>query len=393
MIQLTKKKAQIFYTLVQCFYWLTNGFMYSFATLYLQDLGFSNSKIGIFLGCAYGGAALMQPTLASFITSKGLQIRTSMRAMYAWIAVVAGIVLVVPMPQLVKAVLLVLIFSTQSAAIPCVNTLVKTLEQGGVPVNFGRARGISCITYAIATVIMGQITLVILPKWIPAFYIGSALGMVILMSVCQVPHVRFEETTEKKKEKGARLLKNSKFVQFLVGAGCFYLGLVLLEGFMLQIMQNVQGTSADMSLALSIGSIAELLALFFYLRLRKWFGYRKMLLFAGWAWVLRYGIVMMAASPMMIFASQLMHFCTFAFYTPASLDFMSDVLPAKDFLKGQALLGSICSVGSVFATFLGGILLDVLGVTATIGCIIGVSVLGAICFTLAVRGKQEVSNE
>ena len=30
MIQLTKQRAQWFYTLVQCFYWLTNGFMYSF---------------------------------------------------------------------------------------------------------------------------------------------------------------------------------------------------------------------------------------------------------------------------------------------------------------------------------------------------------------------------
>ena len=386
LIQLTKQRAQWFYTLVQCFYWLTNGFMYSFATLYLQDLGFSNSKIGIFLGCAYGAAACLQPALASFITAKGLQIRTSMRTMYSFIAAVSLVVLLLPMPQLLQAGLLVMIFSIQSAAIPCVNTLVKTLEQSGLPVNFGRARGISCITYAIATVIMGQITLVIMPKWIPAFYIGSALCMVVLMSVCNVPHVRFEEAVTKK-EKGIGLLKNRRFVQFLMGAGCFYLGLVLLEGFMLQIMQNVKGTSADMSLALSIGSIAELLALFFYLHLRKWFGYKKMLMFAGWAWVVRYVIVMLAASPMMIFASQLMHFCTFAFYTPASIDFMSEVLSAKDFLKGQALLGSICSVGSVFATFVGGILLDVLGVSATIGCIIGVAFVGAICFTMAVSNK------
>ncbi len=387
MIQLTQKRAQVFYTLVQCFYWLTNGFMYSFAAVYLQGLGFSNSQIGIFLGCAYGGAACLQPALASFISSKGLQIRTSMRTMYAFIAIFAAVVLLIPMPTLAQAAILVVLFATQTAANPCVNTLVKTLEHGGVPVNFGKARAFSCITYAIATVAMGQITLLILPKWIPAFYIGSALCMVILMSVCSVPHVTFEEARANKKEKGTALLKNRKFVQFLMGAGCFYLGLVLLEGFMLQIMQNVDGTSADMSLALSIGSVVELLALFFYLRLKKWFGYKNMLLFAGWAWVVRYIIVMLASSPMMIFASQLMHFCTFAFYTPASLDFMSEVLPAKDFLKGQALLGSICSVGSVFATFLGGILLDVLGVSSTIGCIIGVSAVGAICFTLAVRSK------
>ena len=69
LIQLTQKKAQVFYTLVQCFYWLTNGFMYSFGSLYLQGIGFSNSEIGIFLGCAYGGAACLQPVIASFISS------------------------------------------------------------------------------------------------------------------------------------------------------------------------------------------------------------------------------------------------------------------------------------------------------------------------------------
>ena len=37
LIQLTQKKAQVFYTLVQCFYWLTNGFMYSFGSLYLSQ--------------------------------------------------------------------------------------------------------------------------------------------------------------------------------------------------------------------------------------------------------------------------------------------------------------------------------------------------------------------
>ena len=389
LIQLTQKKAQVFYTLVQCFYWLTNGFMYSFGALYLQGIGFSNSEIGIFLGCAYGGAACLQPVIASFISSKGLQIRTSMKNMYAFIAIFAAVVLLVPMPTIVQAVILVVLFATQTAANPCVNTLVKTLEHGGVPANFGKARAFSCITYAIATVAMGQITLMILPKWIPAFYIGSALCMVILMSICGVPHVVFEESNSAKKDKGTALFKNRKFVLFLIGAGCFYLGLVLLEGFMLQIMQNVEGTSADMSIALSIGSVVELLALFLYLRLKKWLGYKNMLLFAGWAWVVRYIIVMLAGSPVVIFASQLMHFCTFAFYTPASLDFMSDVLPVKDFLKGQAVLGSICSVGSVFATFLGGILLDLLGVSATIGCIIGVSVVGAVCFTLAVRIKAK----
>lgn len=65
-------------------------------------------------------------------------------------------------------------------------------------------------------------------------------------------------------------------------------------------------------------------------------------MFAGWAWIVRYVIVMLAASPMMIFASQLMHFCTFAFYTPASIDFMSEVLSAiKDKKYKETKTGTV----------------------------------------------------
>ena len=135
------------------------------------------------------------------------------------------------------------------------------------------------------------------------------------------------------------LFKNRKFVYFLIGAGCFYLGLVLLEGFMLQIMQNVEGTSADMSIALSIGSVVELLALFLYLRLKKWFGYKNMLLFAGWAWVVRYIIVMLAGSPVVIFASQLMHFCTFAFFAIyVSLSFFLYVIVYVFIIENRSVL-------------------------------------------------------
>lgn len=389
MFQIIQRRAQLFYTMVQCLYWITQGFMYCFASVYLQGYGFSNSQIGIFLGCSYGVAACLQPMIASFISAKNLQIRVGMRTMYAFIVVMAVIVLCIPMPKMIKAVILVILFSIQAAAVPCVNTLVKTLEYVGISINFGLARGIASLVYAIAIALMGRITLVINFKWIPIFYMGSALCLVVLMSIIDIPKVQFEKENEEKEEKHNSLLKNRAFMQFVVGAGCLFLGLASVEGFMLQIMQNVKGNSADMSFALSIASVSELPALFFYVKFRKWFGYRKMLILAGWAWVLRFTLVLLAVSPAWIFASQLMHFCTYAFYTPASLDFMSEILDPQDFLKGQAMLGSICSLGSVFATFCGGIMLDYLGVFATLFSIVVVTAIGALLFTLAGIGRRK----
>ena len=83
-----------------------------------------------------------------------------------------------------------------------------------------------------------------------------------------------------------------------------------------------------------------------------------------------------------------MQFLTFAIYLPANIDFVAAVLPPSDFLKGQSLTGSAYALGSVIASFSGGILLEFLNIPTILILVLCVVCVGAVLITLSVAEKK-----
>ena len=83
---------------------------------------------------------------------------------------------------------------------------------------------------------------------------------------------------------------------------------------------------------------------------------------AAWVWVVKDVLTALATSPAMLYAISLLQFASYAFYVPAAVEYVSDALPQQDFLAGQALVGTAFTLGSLAATFIGGWMLDLLGV-------------------------------
>jgi len=109
---------------------------------------------------------------------------------------------------------------------------------------------------------------------------------------------------------------------------------------------------------------------------------------AAWCWVLKIFLLLVAKSPTAVCLAELMQFLTYAIYLPASLEFVGQVLPPSDFLKGQSLTGSAYSLGCVVASFTGGILLELLAIPTILTILIGVVGIGAFLMTIAVSMKK-----
>ncbi len=100
MLTLTKKNAQLLYTLVQILYWMAFGLMFSFASAYLQGKGFSNREIGLALGCSYGISTVLQPSIASILQRMGIQSEKGLCALYAIAVLLSALLLWLPLPGL-----------------------------------------------------------------------------------------------------------------------------------------------------------------------------------------------------------------------------------------------------------------------------------------------------
>ena len=389
MIALNRRNAQWVYTGVQGLYWLTYGLMISFASVYLQGRGFANRQIGFILGSSYALSSLLQPIIARKLS----QLNTIERGICALYGVVAGlalILLVAPLPEAILPFMVVCLFALQSALQPVIDTLALRWTYLGCPVDFGKSRGVASLLYAGMTAGMGMLLHSITPLSLPAFYLAIVLLLILLLWRLRLPasaDTSLEEAVTDSAEPSSCMV-DIRFVGFFVGIACLSLGHVVVDNFMLQIMQSFGGDSRNLGIAVSIASMIEVPAMFLHSRLTHRFGVRRLLILSGWAWFMRNVLIFIAQSPAAIYAAELLQFLSYGLYIPTVVSYIAQVFPDRERLRGQAFAGSAYTVGSVVATFAGGVLLDLKGVHATLLVVVLISLLGALLFSVCVRGNN-----
>ena len=183
-------------------------------------------------------------------------------------------------------------------------------------------------------------------------------------------------------------MHRSRFALFLAGVGCVSLGHVLVENFMLQIMQAIGGNSGHLGIAISIASLVEFPAMLMYSRLSGRFGAGRLLIFSAWAWAAKNLLILIARAPAMIYLAEILQFASYGIYIPASIEYVAQIFSERELLKGQSLVGSAYTVGCVAATFMGGLLLDLVGVRGTLLATLGVTLLGACLFLFAIGRRR-----
>ena len=383
-----KKSIQILYTMIQSLYWVCVGFSFSYASVYLQNRGVPNVQIGLVLAAAYVLAAVLQPMIAAVIDRWEIPLARCIILIYGLAALLAVLVYVLPLPTggllVLLAIDFALIFSMQS----CINSLAKVLDTLGYPVNFGAARGTCSLVFAVAMALTGQVLRRVSPMFLPLSYAAvSLLIILLLLSFRPILHGKLQVRSETAGSFPS-VRQYPMFWLFLCAALFLSVAQEFYASFMLQIMQNVGGDSGNVGLAVGINAAVEFLPMLFYSRLSKRFGVSKLMVFAGWAWVVKSILFFMASSPAGIYAANLTQSVTYALYVPGSIELVSKMLPEKYFLKGQSLAVSAFTVGCVAASLLGGMLLDTIGATGSLGILVGVMIAGAVIMSVCIVKRK-----
>ena len=383
MLKLTKQNAGVLYTVTQILFWVSFALMFSFASAFLQEKGFSNGEIGVVLGCSYALSALLQPGIAALLRKTGIPAEKGLGGLFGGVALLAVLLLSLPLEGAALGVLVVVTFSLYSALQPLVNSLAQRWDSAGFSFEFSSCRAVASLFYSASTAGMGWLLTRITPLLLPGFYlVGAAVSALLFLLL--VPPQEGGAAPATPENKGREKLP-AGFPLILAGVACLALGHVLVDNFMLQIMQSFGGGSQNLGTAISIASLVEVPALWLYGRIRHRFSDRSLFVFAAWAWVLKTVMIFLARSPAAIYAAEILQFCSYAFYTPASVHCADQWFSPESRLKGQSLIGSAYTVGCVLAALLGGALLDALGVSPTLLIIVGIMALGAVLVSGGVR--------
>lgn len=380
----SSKQVTSFYALIQSLYWMTYGLMFNFASAYLLECGFSNGQIGVVLGISYALSACLQAPLASLFNRGGLRLSSCMACVYIVIAVLSALVLALPVEGLALCVLIVCIFMLQSSMQPSVNSLHRGYELSGISVNFGFARGVGSAAFSLLCALVGQLLKRMSPRMLPALYLCTVVLLVICLIFFRSPSFAGNNPRRRQEKRAPLLRRHPRFALFLLGVGCLSMVHIFIDNFMLQIMQSLGGSSTHQGTAIALAAVTELPAMVIYTWLSKKTDGRNLLRFAMWMWAAKHLLILLATNPTTIYISELLQFISYAFYVPATVDYISRSLPQEDFLKGQAFSGTAFTLGSLAATFIGGWLLDAVGTHSALMILQLPSIAGAALITIAI---------
>ena len=382
-MKLNTRKLMIQYCILQGSYWASFCVIYAFATVFLLSRGFESSMIGVIIAAGNILGVILQPMVAS-IADRSEKI--SLHKLTAMLSIIMILLLVllyfVPNGLLAVAVLFLLTDTFLQVIQPLINSVSVYYVNQGVSVDFGSARGIGSLSYAAASYILG----IVVEKFGTRSILmaGILVALVLLVTILSMPVLSSSAASrlgEKEPEQNDAVLivfagRYKNFMLTLAGITLLFTFHNMNNAYLIKVIENVGGTSADMGRMLSIAAVTELPVMFLFSRISKHFKSSTLLMVSSAFFAIRAAGFMLAGNVMTMYLAAMLQIGSFALYIPSSVYYVNETMLDQDKFKGQAVMTATNTLGGVFGSLFGGFLIDNAGVGA----------MNTVCFAMAAAG-------
>jgi PPP family 3-phenylpropionic acid transporter len=188
-------------------------------------------------------------------------------------------------------------------------------------------------------------------------------------------------------EKFVRRVKRQypTFLWVIFGLSFIFIFHSMANVFLVKIVEAVGGTQRQFGFALSLMAMVEIPVMMGSGKLIRRFGTRKLFAFSMVFYVIRSIALLMAGNMVAIYFAQLLQALSFALYIPISVAYVGEIMAKYDLVKGQTLVVSATTLGSVTGSLLGGIVIDMFGVPQMLVIGAASTVIGATLVLLGLK--------
>lgn len=357
-----------FYSCIQALYWMYFAAIMSFSGFFLLGGGFSNTQIGIIAAVAGILSALLQPVLAGYADRPNSPSLKKLIQIFYSIQLFLGIGLFFSRSLLLTGLLYGISIALLQLLTPFINALGMESINQGQKLNFGLARGMGSVAYAIICYVLGIVTVkagvLTIPASVTIFTVLS-LGCLIAFPFTKTARASSDSSrTQGQTNPLMFFRKYRRFSLVLIGCIFIYLSHVLLNNFNFQIAQGKGGGSSEMGTAAAIAAMCELPTLFLFGYIIKKVRCDILIRLAGIFFVLKSLGTLLAPGISMYYGVQVFQMLGWGLMTAASVYYVNAVMEPEDAIKGQAYFTMTYTLGSVIGSFLGGALIDFAGVNS-----------------------------
>jgi len=386
-------KLNLEYSWAQGAYWASDGLIFNFAAVFLQSRGYSNYSLGVILALGNIFAFVLQPLVAGYIDRHNKKPLLRFSALIAVITTLLAVAAVfIPRASFVLSAAYVLILATNILLQPLTNSVSTYLGTWGYNIKFSAARGFGSLCFALCMATAGVLTTRVSVGCVPVLYIVLSLLLlaVFLLFIRQnrtlraVPEKVFDNPEKASSSFSVFIKQNKRFCFYLVGIAMLFFSHSLQGNFLIEFLRPIGGDSEDMGNLLCMMALSELPAMFLFDRLLRKIRCSTLLKFSAIMFAVKQAALLFVTSVAGMYAAMSLQAVAFAILIPATVRYVEEVIKKRDSVKGQAFTTSMFTLGSIFASYFGGYMLDKLTVHSTllVGTIVVTLGAGFILFSV-----------
>ena len=386
-------------------YWMAYAVISSFASAYLLDRGYTNSEIGLILAVGSIVAVFLQPFMADFADrAKKISLIGITQVATIFIMGMMLICFVMDKASIALSVIFVMMIAWHTALQPLFNSLTFKLEESGHKINFGVCRAMGSLGYSLLCAVLGTLAETFGTQILPLT--GEVTLLMLLITLCltkshfkKACKMRGEldseqdkvevvsETLEEQEEINLiQFIKRNKlFLLVNIGVAGIFFSNSIFNSFMLQIVENIGGNSEDMGRILAVMAFLEIPPMFLFERVHRKVSCKRLLQLGAICFTLKILCAAIADSVFMVYVAQLFQLTSFGIFLPAMVSFIDEIMEKGEAVKGQALYTIVTTVATIFASLVGGVILDVSGASSLLWISTIITGAGAILFCLVIE--------
>lgn len=389
------------YAVINATYFMGFCGVHAYASIFMLGRGFTNSQIGLLLAAANVFSVLIQPIIAGLIDKPGKLTNRRTSVFCTAIMILLSLALVfVQREKILIFIIFMLIYMVQMAYQPLIIAMNFEYEQRGCRINFGLARGLGSVGFALYSPVLGNL---LERHNVSVIHMGDALvltvGLLFLLAF-RLPEgagisASKDRTDQEDPEQGAVAHNNFfDFAKHYPGFMLFLLAVILvffahnmINDYMIQIITPLGGTEKHIGYATSMAALLELPTMAFFAKLVKKVSCEKLLMISTVIFTVKVALMFTATGIAGVFASQFCQVGAYALFIPASAYYVNMVMEKFDQVKGQAYLNCAITLSGTFSGLASGRILDAAGPGKMLACGVAASFIGTVLAVIAVRKK------
>ena len=345
-METSSRELNIKYAFVQAGYWMGFCVAFSFGAVMLQARGCSNAELGGIMAAGNICGFILSPMLAERLdSSKRLTVYHALWALQLFELVLLAAFALIP---------------GHGTAVAVIYTLYIAIEVCINPVNTQ--------LYNLMELRLGAASLPVAGLVLCLFRCAALLAIQL--------RLRRGGNSDALPENGAKsedsrsliafLRYNPRFCGLLLGVALLFFGHNTVTNFMINVVRSVGGNETSMGLLNAFMAATEIPIMFLYDRLTRRVKCPTTVRFAGIMFAVKAAAFVLAPNMLGLYGACALQSLSFALLIPASVRYVNLYIAPADCAKGQALIAGMTSLGSIFASFVGGMLYDMTSVKITL---------------------------